>query len=126
MPETAAITQPKSIPDDITVPASKAEPPKNAPADGEARSNESGSRGRRLRHGPSSTMLVLLGVGLCLFNMATAWYLVLRYSTSVSMGLVTDGKSSATSEALRAIPGSDRDKLTVLDRIVKGEILLIS
>jgi hypothetical protein len=70
---------------------------------------------------PQYFRLVLLGVLICLLNMACAWWLIWSSDKFVMTGLISD-KTSATGKALDLAATADRDKLAFLNRVVENDV----
>jgi hypothetical protein len=94
--------------------------PESAPL-GEAVSGGIGSYGAPQK-AAQNFWLIVCGVGVCLLNMACAWWLINASNTFVMSSLIETGKPSATSSALDAAKSADPDKLIFLDRIVQSDV----
>jgi hypothetical protein len=70
---------------------------------------------------PSSIVLVIIGVIICLLNMGAAWTIIWSSDKSVMQGLVSK-EDSATKKALDLAGDSSGEKLIFLDRIVQNDL----
>jgi hypothetical protein len=77
---------------------------------------------KRTKDASNNFKLVVFGVIICLLNMACAWVLIVSSNRFVMTGLVSDGASSATSEALKLAAAANPDRLIFLDRIVENDV----